>query len=228
MPTAKKHIIYYEAFRPLFSFGAHVTTAAGNWGDKTPDLKAVANDLDLLVTTTIAASRPIDKTNFDLAWFPVCAWLDEKLAWVFSSQHEVKYELLQRKYFDTLNAGEEFFDKLEAQIEKVKNGDKDMASLGILSVFSQCLELGFRGKFFLPEDQPALEALKMRCYEALLSAAPELREFGVLFKPSDAKIQKPASSVGMFWFWAVPVGVTVFLYLFYKMILVDLYAFMTQ
>lgn len=84
-------------------------------------------------------------------WFAVCAYIDETLltsqwpdrtAWQQSS--------LQRIHFNTTNAGAEFYERLNLLS---KHGD----DRSVREVFLLCLGLGFKGRYFDPEDRPALE-----------------------------------------------------------------------
>ncbi len=60
---------------------------------------------------------------------------------------------LQRKYFDTTNMGAEFYDHLN---KLSKHGpDKE-----VREVFSLCLGLGFKGKYFSLDDRPKYEETK--------------------------------------------------------------------
>jgi len=85
-----------------------------------------------------AGSAGVPKEAMDQALFPVMAWADETLLgsgwdeksnWVNNS--------LQKRYFNTTNAGMEFFTRLD----KLKDSQ-------ILEVYEYCLASGFKGKFF--------------------------------------------------------------------------------
>ncbi len=84
-------------------------------------------------------------------WFAVCAYIDEVLltsqwpdrsAWQQAS--------LQRSHFNTTNAGAEFYDRLNLLS---KHGD----DRSVREIFLLCLGLGFKGRYFDPEDRPKLE-----------------------------------------------------------------------
>ncbi len=115
--------------------------------------KARADILELL-TQAESCGRALGFKTEDLleAKFAVCAWIDETIltsSWPGTA--EWRKAQLQREFFNTTNAGVEFFEHLETL------GPKNQP---IREVYSLCLALGFRGRFF-PEDQrKALEALK--------------------------------------------------------------------
>lgn len=219
---------YYELFRPLFAYGAHLTLAATAWGDERPDLLMVQTDLNLMIDTIVAARRPADTVDFDNAWFAMCAWLDEKLSGILGSGHEEGYELLQRRYFNTLNAGEEFFTRLDDILEPAEPDETDpTARSEILKVYGAALELGFRGKFFRVEDQPPLEAYRRRTLEATMAANHADSGVNRMFVSYDEPERKTTVKPGMAFFWAAPVAVTALLYVIYRLLLSDLYSFMT-
>lgn len=88
------------------------------------------------------------------AWFAVCAYIDELLltsAWV--GRADWQRQPLQRDYFNTTNAGAEFYDRLN---QLNKHGD----DRNVREVFLLVLGLGFKGRYFDPEDRPELEAAR--------------------------------------------------------------------
>lgn len=88
------------------------------------------------------------------AKYPVVAFIDELFLcsdWEFKNDWKVKP--LQRMYFNTTNAGAEYYDRLN---ELNKFGpDKD-----VREVYALTLGLGFRGKYFRGEDRQRYEELK--------------------------------------------------------------------
>ena len=88
------------------------------------------------------------------AKFPVVAFVDELFLtskWQF--KNDWKLEPLQRMYFNTTNAGAEFYDRLSV-LNKF-GPDKD-----VREVYALCLGLGFRGKYFRGEDRQRYEEIK--------------------------------------------------------------------
>lgn len=88
------------------------------------------------------------------AIFPVVAFVDELFLcsnWGFKKDWQL--EPLQRTYFNTTNAGSEFYDRLSV-LNKF-GPDKD-----VREVYALCLGLGFRGKYFRGEDRQKYEDIK--------------------------------------------------------------------
>ena len=88
----------------------------------------------------------------ELARFAVCAWIDESIlcsSWKERALWE--REPLQRTYFKTTNAGEEFFDRLDSL---------DPEEKGIREVYAYCLALGFSGRYYKLKDKPELDNIK--------------------------------------------------------------------
>lgn len=92
------------------------------------------------------------KDDFNLARFAVFAWVDEV---ILSSQWEGRLqwqrEQLQRQYFQTADAGELFFERLNTI------GPHQM---DVREVFFLCLALGFTGQFCNEGDEFLLEQLR--------------------------------------------------------------------
>jgi type VI secretion system protein ImpK len=108
-------------------------------------------DVDRLLTYSEDLSRKQDFSgeDYDMARFAVCAWVDESVlcsAWEGREQWE--HQQLQRVHYDTTNAGEEFFERLE-QIEPENKG--------LLEVYSTCLSLGFAGRYYAVKSRLDLE-----------------------------------------------------------------------
>lgn len=86
------------------------------------------------------------------ALFAVCAWIDEIiLCSDWKEKDNWQRAQLQRIYFNTSNAGEEFFFRLSRCAEDNKP---------VREVYEHCLSLGFKGLFFGPHDQVQLEQIK--------------------------------------------------------------------
>lgn len=94
----------------------------------------------------------VSRTDYDLARFAVLAWADEA---VMSSAWEGKSlwqrNLLQRQYYNTVDGGELFFDRLNS----IGLHQRD-----VREVYYNCLAMGFTGQFCNPGDEILLEGLK--------------------------------------------------------------------
>lgn len=90
--------------------------------------------------------------DFDLARFAVFAWIDEALlnsGW--QGKGRWQSEQLQRTYYQTTDAGELFFDRLN-QLGPQQNQVRE--------VFYLCLALGFTGRYCNPGDEILLDQLR--------------------------------------------------------------------
>ena len=124
--------------------------------DRTPeriqaDFETVRNDIEGLLAEGAhqAALAGFSEEESDRARFAVCAWVDETIqvsGWPGREQWS-KYPL-QREYYGTANAGEEFFTRLDGL------GEED---LPVREVFATCLALGFKGRFFLERQKAELD-----------------------------------------------------------------------
>jgi type VI secretion system protein ImpK len=84
-------------------------------------------------------------------WFAVCAYVDEVLLTsVWSDRAAWQQASLQRIHFNTTNAGSEFYERLNLLS---KHGE----DRSVREVFLLCLGLGFKGRYFDPDDRPNLE-----------------------------------------------------------------------
>ena len=97
------------------------------------------------------AQRGVPPVDLHAAKFALTALLDETMmrsSWAGTSNWERR--MLQEELFNTTNAGEEFFIKLE-QLRRSERKETEL-----LEVFHWCLLLGFEGKY---NDREALDPL---------------------------------------------------------------------
>ena len=114
---------------------------------------------DTLKTLFEKAKSMSDENDFAVtmyadAIFPVVAFVDELFLtsdWTLKKDWQLKP--LQRFYFNTTNAGSEFYDRLSV-LNKF-GPDKD-----VREVYALCMGLGFRGKYFRGEDRQHYEDIK--------------------------------------------------------------------
>lgn len=98
--------------------------------------------------------------DYDRAKFAVCAWVDEAIlcsAWPEKDNWENIQ--LQRIYYNTTDAGEEFFDRLYLLTTEES---------GVLEVYCACLVMGFRGRYFAVRDLPDLESINDNIIEKVM------------------------------------------------------------
>jgi type VI secretion system protein ImpK len=129
------------------------------------------------------------------AHFAVCAWVDEAIlssAW----QEKGKWtrEQLQRLHYQTTDAGEEFFERLNRL---------GPAQTGVREVYYLCLAMGFTGRYHNQGDEFLLEQLKTSNLKLLSGSSlglPTL-ERGELFPeayPPDSPGATPQRKAGLF------------------------------
>ncbi len=167
------------------------------------------------------------KEDYDLACFALFAWVDETLmssAWEGKGQWQK--EQLQRKYFQTADAGELFFEKLN----NLGPDQKD-----VREVFYICLALGFSGQYCNAGDEFLLEQLRISNLKLLTgsSAGVPLLKEKILFPEAyqqevseTASAQKPAlptaaSRFSLFFLIAAvaPAGLYLVLFIIYRFVL---------
>jgi len=98
------------------------------------------------------AANGFSAEDSDLAKFALCAWVDETLLsmqWPGRSQWQK--EQLQRLFYKTTRAGEEFFERL--------NG-LGVHQRDVREIYYLCLGLGFSGKYIHDEDRFLLDKLR--------------------------------------------------------------------
>ncbi|MEN6466457.1 MAG: DotU family type IV/VI secretion system protein [Syntrophaceae bacterium] len=91
--------------------------------------------------------------------FPVCALIDELLmcsAWQQKEEWQ-KYQL-QLAFFDTTNAGEEFFRRLAALRAECPEGEGGNDS--VREIYAFCLAMGFKGRYYGPQDSGRLRDIR--------------------------------------------------------------------
>lgn len=96
------------------------------------------------------------------ALFPIVSYIDELIltsSWCKKSKWQ--QHSLQRHYFDTTNAGREFFERLN----KLNRDGEDRS---IREVFLLCLGLGYKGQYFMPDDRPKLAEIRIFNLDLLL------------------------------------------------------------
>jgi type VI secretion system protein ImpK len=100
--------------------------------------------------------------EYDLSRFMVCAWIDEMiLGSRWEHRGHWQREQLQRRFYNTFEAGEEVFERLNAIGYQQNN---------VREVYYLCLSLGFKGRFINPEDDYLLDQLKMSNLKILLGS----------------------------------------------------------
>lgn len=112
----------------------------------------------------------------EAALFPIVSYIDEMiLTSKWNEKSKWQQISLQRHYFDTTNAGREFFENLN----KLNRQGEDRS---VREVFLLCLGLGYKGQYFMPDDRPKLEEIRVFNLDLLLPEdANQTLEKTVLF-----------------------------------------------
>ena len=141
-----KQIEIIDCFTPLI---VYTLEFAENSQDSLYTIDKLIDDYDRLIHE--AQIHFNFNTTFDEALFPIIAWIDEV---ILNSDHQERRawrkSLLQKKFFDTSNAGETFYYNFE-------HLSKDAFELRFLYLYA--LFLGFKGKYYRDSDTQNLEAL---------------------------------------------------------------------
>ena len=130
-----------------------------------PPLEQVRTDISGLMQKSEAKSKAgnFSQEDYDLARFAVCAWVDETImnsAW--NEKNMWLAEQLQRLYYQTSDAGELFFEKLNT-IGPHQNPVRE--------VYFLCLSLGFAGRFCHEGDEVLLSQLQASNLKLLTGSA---------------------------------------------------------
>ena len=125
--------------------------------EETPDYETVSLDIKSALSEHARdyLAGGYSEDQYEMAKYAVAAFIDETLL-SSSWDHKDKWqnELLQTAYFQTVNAGEGFYKRLNS-LSPVNPAEKD-----IREVYYYCLALGFRGRYFSPDDRTRLEEIR--------------------------------------------------------------------
>jgi type IV/VI secretion system ImpK/VasF family protein len=125
-------------------------------GEFQPSYEQVRRDIAALLEQQKAAAKRQGTLEQDYhdACFAVVAWADETILKHSTWKHHNQWNAfpLQVEYYDTRNAGEEFFERLD----KLRSEQKE-----VREVYYLCLGLGFSGRYFLGlEDERKLNQIR--------------------------------------------------------------------
>jgi len=144
---------------------AYVTFFLRSVEVKQPSCEQVKSDIRRLLSESdnSMVRGNFQRDDFDQARFAVCAWVDEAL---LNSPWEQRNlwlkDQLQRHYYNTTDAGEEFFDRLSAI---------GLHQREVREVYYLCLALGLTGRYCHPGDEYQLEQIKTSNLKLLLGSS---------------------------------------------------------
>ncbi len=140
-----------DCFMELMAYTVSLVRCQPN---QAPDYNQVRADMERMIEQSHkkAVDSGFSEADFDLARFAVFAWIDEAIMgsdWPGRSQWQRRS--LQRTYYQTADAGELFFDRLNTL---------GLQQREVREVYYLCLALGFSGQYCNPGDEILLEQLK--------------------------------------------------------------------
>ena len=151
-----------DCFIDLVAYVAYFLRTAGL---KQPPYEQVKADVLRLLTQSEGCLKKnlFPKEDYDLARFAVCAWVDEAiLSSPWNQKGLWQREQLQRQYYHTTEAGEEFFERLNAL---------GFHQRDIREVYYLCLALGFMGRYCHKGDEYLLDQLKSSNLKLLMGSS---------------------------------------------------------
>jgi len=163
----------------------------------------------------------ISQEDHDLAHFAICAWVDEA---ILHSQWQEKgrwqKEQLQRLFYQTTEAGEEFFERLNRV---------GMHQREVREIYYLCLAMGFKGRYCHEGDDYLLDQVKTSNLKLLLAASlgiPSLDRvelFPEAYPPEGQTLGGPSRgfqfTAAVIGFIAAPVCLFGLLFLIYRFVL---------
>jgi type VI secretion system protein ImpK len=157
-------------------------------------------------------ARGIPTETYREARFAVLSWVDEMIlnsAW----PHRSQWQHLMLTYYGTLNAGEEFFRRLELLPSQ---------SNDVREIYYFCLSLGFQGIHAFADGRHQLRELKQGVYRQLSTGSGDIKQsYRRLFPEAYQKVAAtPAASNRLQAVWyAAAVCVPLLLFVCYWLIL---------
>jgi len=151
-----------DCFMPLVAYVAYFQQKAAT---KQPPFEQVKGDIQRLLSESemLVRKGAFSQDDYDQARFMVCAWVDEAiLASPWNQKGMWQREQLQRLYYNTTDAGEEVFERLNAL---------GFHQQDVREVYYLCLALGFKGRFIHQGDDFLLEQLKLSNLKFLLGSS---------------------------------------------------------
>lgn len=157
-----------DCFINIISFVAFLLKSSGTRHSSYDKVRAKIERL-IAQSESCTTNEKVSREDYDMARFAVLAWIDEAImssSWDGRAQWQ--REKLQRVYYQTEDAGEIFFDRLNTI--GLHKGE-------VREVFYTCLTLGFTGQYCNPGDEVLLEALKDENLKILTGNSIEASSF---------------------------------------------------
>jgi type VI secretion system protein ImpK len=110
-----------------------------------------------------AAQCTGSREDYDLARFAICAWVDETvLSSDWDGRRQWQGEQLQRRYYNTTEAGIEFYNRLNAI---------GLHQSDVREIYYMCLAMGFKGRYCNDNDAILVDQLKDSNLKLLLGSS---------------------------------------------------------
>jgi type VI secretion system protein ImpK len=151
-----------DCFMELIVYVVHTVK---HIGENKPDLDKVKNEIDRLLgqSSKCMEAAHLNGEDYNHARLCLCVWIDEAL---MNSAWEHKWEwqkhLLQRRYYNITDGGQEFFDRLG----KLGHEDRDLREVSYY-----CLTLGLAGRYIEKGDGIVLDHLKEKNLKQLFGSS---------------------------------------------------------
>ncbi len=154
------HQSFIEPYSELLAYMCHLKRVLSSENPPADELRAKIENLLAKGEQALKATGTGEDT-VRLSRFALCAWIDEMLmnaSW--KGREQWSRGLLQTKYFQTTNAGEDFFSYLDSIPQN---------HLALREIYYLCLCLGFKGKYCKPGDEKFIKDLKVSLIASLRS-----------------------------------------------------------
>ncbi len=147
---------------------AYVTYFLKTVAQKQPPFEQVWKDIQRLLSKTENCTKEgnFSEEDYDLARFAICAWIDEAiLSSPWQEKTQWQRQQLQRIFYNTTDAGELFFEKLNSL---------GLHQRDVREVYYLCLAMGFMGRYCQEGDEYLLEQLKTSNLKLLMGSSMDL------------------------------------------------------
>ncbi|RMF92273.1 MAG: hypothetical protein D6736_03710, partial [Nitrospinota bacterium] len=160
-----------ELFADLFAY-VLLFEQTVEQGEEQPSYEQVRGEISALLKQQESAAKRqgLLEQEYQDARFAFVAWADETILKHTNWQHHNQWKAfpLQLEYYQTRNAGEEFFERLE----RLRGEQRE-----IREIYYLCLGLGFSGRYFLGiEDELTLNQIRHEQAQHLPSPLEEIEE----------------------------------------------------
>lgn len=207
-----------DCFMELIAYVAYFLKTAST---KQPPHMQVKAEIDRLISNSqlICEKSNFSPEDYNLARFAVFAWIDEAiLSSGWNEKGKWQAEQLQRIYYQTTDAGELFFDRLNT----VSLQQRD-----VREVYYLCLAMGFTGRHCHQGDEFLLDQLKSSNLKLLSGSSaglPSLERselFPEAYASGTGAVMPRRSGFPFFTLFCLglPVALYVFFFVIYKVVL---------